>query len=956
MKSHLTAIKEQPISEPFSGDEFIDIAGAREHNLKNISLKIPRNKLVVITGLSGSGKSTLAFDTIYAEGQRRYVDTLSSYARQFVGGMERPDVDKIEGLSPVISIEQKTVSKNPRSTVGTITEIYDFLRLLFARTGEAYSYVTGEKMVRFTEQQTIDLILNNYEGQKIQLLAPLVKGRKGHYRELFEQCRKSGFIRVRIDGTVKELKPGMHTDRYSVHDIEVVVDTVSVTTEARNRITESVRTALRHGKGMLLVIDEMNMARPYSRFLMCPTSGISYDEPAPNLFSFNSPYGACPRCNGLGEILQIDEKKLMPHPHLSINDGGIVPAGKRKDNWIFRQLDAIAEKHHFSLDTPVNKIPAEAIHCILYGTDELLKVRESLNGSSHSYELSFEGIVNFLERQRQDAEPGGTSKWISEFMNHVACPDCKGARLKKEALFFKIDGKSIADIASTDIGTLETWVSELPAKLDQKAKTIAKEIIKELKSRISFLENVGLSYLTLNRTARTLSGGEAQRIRLATQLGSQLVGVLYILDEPSIGLHQNDNAKLIDTLRQLRDAGNSVMVVEHDKEIMNASDWLIDVGPGAGVNGGKVVAEGRPSDFKKLDSLTAQYLLGKKKIEVPAQRRKGSGKVLEITGARGHNLKKLNVKFPLGKFICVTGVSGGGKSSLVNETLYPVLSRHLYNSSVMPLAFDSVHGLQYIDKVVEVDQSPIGRTPRSNPATYTGVFGDIRNLFAALPESKIRGYKAGRFSFNVKGGRCETCGGAGIRNIEMNFLPDVYVLCNECNGKRYDRQTLEVRFKGKSINDVLNMTIEQAVDFFSEIPAITQKITALNQIGLGYVTLGQSSVTLSGGEAQRTKLAAELSKRQTGSTLYILDEPTTGLHFEDIRLLLEVLNKLVDYGNTVIVIEHNMDVIKVADHIIDLGPEGGGRGGEIVAQGTPEEIVKVKESKTALYLAGELNQ
>ncbi len=939
---------------PDIGDEYIDITGAREHNLKNINLKIPRNKLVVVTGLSGSGKSTLAFDTIYAEGQRRYVETLSSYARQFIGSMERPDVDKIEGLSPVISIEQKTVGRNPRSTVGTITEIYDFLRLLFARTGDAYSYVTGERMVRFTEQQIIDLILKNYLEQKIQILAPLVKGRKGHYRELFEQCRKSGFLKVRIDGTIKELKPGMHTDRYSVHNIEVIVDTVFINDAAKNRVTESVRLALKQGKGMLIIIDEVNMARPFSRFLMCPTSGISYDEPAPNLFSFNSPYGACPRCNGLGEISQIDEKKLMPHPHLSINEGAILPAGKRKDTWIFLQLDAIAEKYHFTLDTPVNKIPAEAIHTILYGTNELLKVRQSLSGSSHNYELSFEGIVNFLERQRNDSETEGLNQWVSGFMNKVACPECKGARLKKEALFFKLDGMNIAEVASLDIDLLSCWVNKIRLKLDPKSGLIAKDILKELESRIQFLKNVGLGYLNLNLTARTLSGGEAQRIRLATQLGSQLVGVLYILDEPSIGLHQSDNAKLIDTLCRLRDSGNSVMVVEHDKEMMLASDWLIDVGPGAGILGGKIVAEGKPADFKKFNTITAEYLVGKKKIAVPKKRRKGSGKVIELNGARGHNLKNVSVKFPLGKLICVTGVSGGGKSSLINETLYPIFCRHLYKSDIMPLEYESVKGLQYIDKIVDIDQSPIGRTPRSNPATYTGVFNDIRNLFASLPESKVRGYKPGRFSFNVKGGRCEGCSGAGIKSIEMNFLPDVYVLCNECNGKRYDRQTLEVRFKGKSINDVLNMTIEQSVEFFSEIPSITQKITSLNQIGLGYLTLGQSSVTLSGGEAQRTKLATELSKRQTGSTLYLLDEPTTGLHFEDIRMLLDVLNKLVDYGNTVIVIEHNMDVIKVADHIIDLGPEGGAKGGEIVAQGTPEELLDNKQSCTAIYLAKEL--
>jgi excinuclease ABC subunit A len=949
-----TVSNKKEIIAPVPGEERIDIIGAREHNLKNINVSIPRNKLVVITGLSGSGKSSLAFDTIYAEGQRRYIETLSAYARQFLGSMERPDVDKIEGLSPVISIEQKTVSKNPRSTVGTITEIYDFLRLLFARTGEAFSYVTGEKMVRFSEQQIIDLIIEKYTGKKIQILAPVVKGRKGHYRELFEQLRKSGFSRVRIDGEIKEMKAGMHVDRYSIHDIEVVVDRIDVSVEAKTRITESVRLAMKHGKGVITVIDEDNKAHHYSQFLMCPTSGISYDEPAPNLFSFNSPYGACPGCNGLGEILQIDEKKIIPNTHLTINDGAIVPVGKRKDNWIFRQLDAIAEKHNFTLDTQVNKIPEDALHTILYGTDEILKVRESLSSNAHSYALSFEGIVNFIERQRQESESSTLSEWVSGFMDKVTCPDCHGTRLKKEALYFKIDNKNIADLASMDISVLGQWMNNVEGKMSAKNKVIAKEVLKELRSRIQFLLNVGLNYLTINRTARSLSGGEAQRIRLATQIGSQLVGVLYILDEPSIGLHQRDNTRLIDALRQLRDIGNSVIVVEHDKEMMLASDWILDIGPGTGVHGGKIVAEGTPEDFIKQPSLTAQYLLGKKKIETPKTRRKGNGKEIILKGAKGHNLKNLDVRFPLGKFICVTGVSGGGKSSLINETLYPIISKFLYKSDSKPLGYSSIQGIQYIDKIVEVDQSPIGRTPRSNPATYVNVFSDIRNLFAAIPESKIRGYQPGRFSFNVKGGRCETCKGAGLKSIEMNFLPDVYVLCDECNGKRYNRETLEIRFKGKSINDILNLTVEQASDFFSEIPSISQKITTLNQIGLGYITLGQSSTTLSGGEAQRVKLATELSKRQTGNTLYILDEPTTGLHFEDIRVLLETLNKLVDYGNTVIVIEHNLDVIKVADHIIDLGPEGGSKGGEIVVQGTPEEIIRNKKSHTALYLAKEL--
>jgi len=948
-----TEILEKP-NDIISAQEYIEVIGAREHNLKNISLSIPRNKLVVITGLSGSGKSSLAFDTIYAEGQRRYIETLSAYARQFLGSMERPDVDKIEGLSPVISIEQKTVNKNPRSTVGTITEIYDFLRLLFARTGEAFSYVTGEKMVRFSEKQIVDLIIEKFDKQKIQILAPVVKGRKGHYRELFEQLRKSGFSRVRIDGDIKEIKAGMHTDRYSIHDIEVLIDRVEVHIDSQKRITESVALAMKNGKGIITVITEDNKVHHYSRFLMCPTSGISYDEPAPNLFSFNSPYGACPNCNGLGEVAQIDAKKIIPDTHKSINDGAIAPVGKRKDNWIFRQLDAIGEKHGFTLDTPVNKIPEEAIHTILYGSDEILKVRESLTSNAHSYALNFEGIVNFIERQRQESDTPGLAEWASGFMNKVICPDCKGTRLKKEALYFKIDDKNIAELASLDIVALYDWFLTIESKISAKNKIIAKEVLKELRSRAQFLLNVGLDYLTLNRSSRTLSGGEAQRIRLATQIGSQLVGVLYILDEPSIGLHQRDNTKLIEALKQLRDIGNSVIVVEHDKEMMLASDWIIDIGPGTGMHGGKIVAQGTPEKFVKQPGLTAEFLLGKKEIAIPTKRRKGSGKEIVLKGAKGHNLKNVTVAFPLGKLICVTGVSGGGKSSLINETLYPILNHHIYRAEKKPLEYDSITGLQHIDKVIEIDQAPIGRTPRSNPATYVNVFADIRNLFAALPEAKIRGYQAGRFSFNVKGGRCETCQGAGLRTIEMNFLPDVYVVCNECNGKRYNRETLEVRFKGKSINDVLNLTVEQAVEFFSEIPSIHQKIVTLSQIGLGYITLGQSSTTLSGGEAQRTKLATELSKRQTGNTLYILDEPTTGLHFEDIRLLLDVLNKLVDYGNTVIVIEHNMDVIKVADHIIDLGPEGGAKGGQIIVEGTPEEIIKNKKSHTAVYLAKEL--
>lgn len=942
------------ITEDIVDEEFIEIIGAREHNLKNINITIPRNKLVVITGLSGSGKSSLAFDTIYAEGQRRYIETLSAYARQFLGSMERPDVDKIEGLSPVISIEQKTVGRNPRSTVGTITEIYDFLRLLFARIGEAYSYVTGEKMVRFSEQQIVDLIVKKYDGQKIQLLSPVVKGRKGHYRELFEQLRKSGFSRIRLDGEIREIRSGMHADRYSIHDIEVLIDRIDVSDISKLRIAESVALAMKQGKGVIMVLDEQKKISHYSRFLMCPTSGISYDEPAPNLFSFNSPYGACPHCSGLGEVLQIDEKKIIPNTHLSINDGAIVPVGKRKDNWIFHQLEAIADKHGFTLDTPVNKIPESGVHAILYGTDEILKVRENFQSSGHSYSMSFEGIINFIDRQRRDSDNPGISEWAAEFMNKVVCPECKGARLKKEALYFKIWGKNIAELASLDTRVLYDWIVNFEASVEGRQKIIAKDILKELKTRTKFLLDVGIDYLTLNRSARTLSGGEGQRIRLATQIGSGLVGVLYILDEPSIGLHQRDNHRLIDALKNLRDGGNSVIVVEHDKDMMLASDWIVDIGPGTGMHGGNIVAQGAPEDFLKQPTLTADYLSGKKKIEVPAVRRKGSGKEIVLKGAKGHNLKNVDVSFPLGKLICITGVSGSGKSSLINETLYPIISKQLYKSEATPLPYSSIQGIQYIDKIIEIDQSPIGRTPRSNPATYVNLFADIRNLFASLPEAKIRGYAPGRFSFNVKGGRCETCQGAGVKKIEMNFLPDVYVVCDTCGGKRYNRETLEVRFKGKSINDVLNLTVEQAVEFFSEIPHITQKITTLNDIGLGYITLGQSSTTLSGGEAQRVKLATELSKRGTGNTLYILDEPTTGLHFEDIRLLLDVLNKLVDYGNTVVVIEHNMDVIKVVDHIIDMGPEGGMRGGEVIAEGTPEKVSKNKKSLTSVYLRTEL--
>ncbi|MCX6232021.1 MAG: excinuclease ABC subunit UvrA [Bacteroidetes bacterium] len=929
----------------------LEIYGARAHNLKNIDVSIPRDKLVVITGLSGSGKSSLAFDTIYAEGQRRYMETFSAYARQFIGNLERPDVDEITGLSPVISIEQKTTGKNPRSTVGTITEIYDFLRLLYARVADAYSYLSGEKMVRYTETQIIEAIKERFSNKGISILAPLVKGRKGHYRDLFEQIRKQGFLKVRIDGEIKEISFGMQLDRYKIHDIEVVIDRIKVDEDATQRITQAVQLALRHGKGMLMVIEnDGSEVRHYSRLLMCPHTGIAYSEPEPNSFSFNSPYGACPHCNGLGEIAEMDFNKIIPDKKKSINQGGIIPIGAHKTSWIFKQLEAIAEKHKFSLDAPIEEIPEEAMNNILYGSDEVLKVKNDYLGITTSYAITFEGVINFISNQNTDSAPQGIKKWAGNFMNKIPCPECHGSRLKKESLHFKIGDNNIAELSNMDMIVLREWFENINDKLDERKQSIAYEIVREIQTRISFLLDVGIDYLTLNRPSKSLSGGESQRIRLATQIGSKLVGVLYILDEPSIGLHQRDNLRLIKALKDLRDIGNSVIVVEHDKEMILNADYVIDIGPGAGIHGGRIVAAGKPDEMKHCHTITCDYLQGIKEIKVPHKRREPNGEFLVLKGATGNNLKNVNLKLPLGIFICVTGVSGSGKSSLINETLHPILSRHFYRSDKHPLSYKGFEGIKHIDKVIEIDQSPIGRTPRSNPATYVGVFDEIRKLFAALPDAKIRGYLPGRFSFNVKGGRCETCGGAGLRTIEMNFLPDVYVPCESCGGKRYNRETLEIRFKGKSINDVLNMDIDQAVEFFENIPSILIKIKTLRDVGLGYITLGQQSTTLSGGEAQRIKLATELSKKDTGKTLYILDEPTTGLHFEDIRVLLEVLNKLVEKGNTVLVIEHNLDVIKVADHIIDIGPEGGQKGGIIIAEGTPEEICKQNIGYTAEYL------
>jgi len=934
----------------FQENELV-IEGAREHNLKNINITIPRNKLVVITGLSGSGKSSLAFDTIYAEGQRRYMETFSAYARHFIGNMERPDVDKISGLSPVISIEQKTTNKNPRSTVGTITEIYDFLRLLYARVADAYSYITGEKMIRYSEKQILDLIFEEYSDKNITILAPLVKGRKGHYRELFEQIRKQGFIKVRVDGVVSEITMRMQLDRYKIHDIEVVIDKANANESSRNRISSSLQLAMKHGKGVMMALDETSgKVRNFSRYLMCPTSGISYQEPEPNLFSFNSPYGACPSCNGLGFITDIAMEKIIPNPKKSIKDGGLAPIGVYKHSWIFKQLEAICEKYNCELTTPIEDLPDEALKTILYGSEEVIKVKRESLGSDSTYSMTFQGIISFIESQDSESTSASIKKWVDGFMVHKVCPECDGKRLKKESLHFKIGNLNISDLANFDISALSEWIDKIEVHLNERQQAIAFEIVREIKTRIKFLLDVGIDYLTLNRPSYSLSGGEAQRIRLATQIGSQLVNVLYILDEPSIGLHQRDNHRLIDSLKMLRDAGNSVIVVEHDKDMIMSADYVIDIGPGAGMNGGEIMAYGKPQELFNFNSTTCDYLSGKKSIEIPATRRNGLDKFLTIYGAKGNNLKNIDAKFPIGKFICVTGVSGSGKSSLIIDTLYPILSHYFYRAETKPLEYSEIEGIEHIDKVIEIDQAPIGRTPRSNPATYIGVFDDIRKLFASLPESKIRGYQPGRFSFNVSGGRCETCKGGGLKVIEMNFLPDVYVHCEDCGGKRYNRETLEIRYKGKSINDVLEMNINQALDFFENIPSITQKIRTIKEVGLGYITLGQQSTTLSGGEAQRVKLASELSKKDTGKTFYILDEPTTGLHFEDVRVLLNVLNKLVEKGNTVVVIEHNMDVIKVADWIIDIGPEGGEKGGIIVAEGTPETILKNKIGYTAKYL------
>jgi excinuclease ABC subunit A len=934
-------------------EEKIEIYGAREHNLKNIDVQIPRNSLVVITGLSGSGKSSLAFDTIYAEGQRRYMESFSAYARSFLGGMERPDVDKINGLSPVISIEQKTTSKNPRSTVGTVTEIYDFMRLLFARAGEAYSYLTGKKMVRQTEDQIIEQLFESFNGKKLYILAPVVKGRKGHYRELFEQIRKMGFSKVRVDGVVMDMVPKMQVDRYKIHDIEIVIDRIVAEESDRYRIAQSLKTALQHGKGVIMLRDENGEIHHFSKYLMDPETGLSYDEPAPNTFSFNSPYGACPSCNGLGIIEEITRENIIPNPKLSISRGGIAPLGEYRDIWIFKKIEAILKHYGQSLSTPIEKLPEEVIQILLNG-DKIEVAVESVKYPGTQWTTTFEGILNFLQKH-QESSSDVISKWVSEYTTSKVCPDCEGYRLKKEALHIKIGGKHIGELSVLDISSLQSWFNDVEALMSERQLIIGKEVLKEIRKRIGFLMDIGLDYLSLNRPLRTLSGGEAQRIRLATQIGTQLVGVLYILDEPSIGLHQRDNVKLIKALKDLRDLGNSILVVEHDKDMMMESDYVIDIGPGAGRHGGQIVAEGTPSELlKNPKSLTAKYLSGEENIPVPKERRKGPGNQIVLHGAQGNNLKNVTLKLPLGTMVCLTGVSGSGKSSLIHETLFPILNKHFFHAKKEPLAYKKIEGLEHIDKVIEVDQSPIGRTPRSNPATYTGVFSDIRTLYTELPESKIRGYKPGRFSFNVKGGRCEDCEGGGMKLIEMDFLPDVHVPCETCKGKRYNRETLEVRFKGKSIADVLDMTVEQAVEFFDHQPKILRRIQTLNDVGLGYITIGQHATTLSGGEAQRVKLATELSKKDTGKTLYILDEPSTGLHFKDIEHLLEVLNRLVDKGNSVLIIEHNLDIIKVADYIIDLGPEGGSKGGEIVAQGTPEEVAKHTKSYTAHFLKEEL--
>ena len=935
--------------------EYIEVFGARAHNLKNIDVKIPREKLVVITGLSGSGKSSLAFDTIYAEGQRRYIETFSAYARQFLGGLERPDVDKIDGLSPVISIEQKTTNKSPRSTVGTITEIYDFLRLLFSRASDAYSYETGEKMTSYSDDQIRDLILKDFKNKRIAVLAPLIKSRKGHYRELFEQISKQGFLKVRVDGEIKDLEKGMRLDRYKTHDIEVVIDRLIVNDASEKRLEETIKTALYTGNNMLMVIDiDDEKPRYFSKDLMCPVSGISYPNPEPNTFSFNSPKGACPTCNGLGVTNEINFEKVIPDDTLSIKNGAIAPLGEQKNSWIFKQIQLIANRYNFKLSDPIKSIPKEALHIILHGGNEKFSVASKSIGITRNYQIDFEGIVAFIENQYKHSDSSSIKRWAKGFMKEITCNDCGGNRLKKESLHFKINDKSISDLTKLDINELDQWFQNLEEKLSKRQIIIAAEILKEIKTRIQFLLDVGLDYLTLDRTSRSLSGGEAQRIRLATQIGSQLVGVLYILDEPSIGLHQRDNQKLIDSLLKLRNIGNSVLVVEHDKDMIKNADFIFDIGPGAGIHGGKIESNGTYLNILHHDTLTADYLAERKKIEVPKKRRKGNGKFLTISGATGNNLKNVSAKFPLGTMICVTGVSGSGKSTLINETLYPILNKHIFNGVKEPMAYKKITGLEHIDKVIDIDQSPIGRTPRSNPATYTGVFSEIRSLFAKTPEASIRGYKPGRFSFNVKGGRCETCKGGGVRIIEMNFLPDVHVECETCQGKRFNRETLEIRYRGKSIADILEMTIDQAVEFFKHIPKIYNKLKTIKNVGLGYITLGQQSTTLSGGEAQRIKLASELSKRDTGNTFYILDEPTTGLHFEDIRVLMEVLKTLVEKGNTIVIIEHNMDVIKLADHIIDIGPEGGKKGGEILCTGTPEQLIKNKKSYTAQFLREEL--
>ncbi|AIJ38023.1 ATPase and DNA damage recognition protein of nucleotide excision repair excinuclease UvrABC [Flavobacterium psychrophilum] len=944
-------------STMLENDNTIEVIGARVHNLKNIDISIPREKLVVITGLSGSGKSSLAFDTIYAEGQRRYIETFSAYARQFLGGLERPDVDKIDGLSPVIAIEQKTTSKSPRSTVGTITEIYDFLRLLFARAGEAYSYNTDEKMVSYSDEQIKDLIIKDFSGKRINILAPIIRARKGHYAELFQQIAKQGFLKVRINGEVKDITTGMKLDRYKTHDIETVIDRIVVDTtdDVQKRISESINTAMHYGENVLMVLDQdSNQVRFFSRNLMCPTTGISYQNPEPNLFSFNSPKGACPNCNGLGTINEINIKKIIPNPKLSIKAGGFEPLGEYKSSWIFKQLEFIAEKFDFKLTDAIETISDEAMQMMLNGGKEKFSVTSKTAGVTKEYKIEFEGISAFIKSQHHDSGSSTLKRWAAAFMDEVNCPTCQGSRLKKESLYFKINEQNIAHLSNMDISDLTAWFHDLDNHLSDKQKRIATEVIKEIKDRLNFLMNVGLEYLAISRSSKSLSGGEAQRIRLATQIGSQLVGVLYILDEPSIGLHQRDNEKLIHSLEQLRDIGNSVIVVEHDKDMIERADYVIDIGPKAGKYGGEIISKGTPKEILKGNTITAQYLNGTMKFDIPKKRREGNGKFLKLTGATGNNLKNVSIDLPLGKLICITGVSGSGKSTLINETLYPILNAFYFNGVKKPKPYKKIEGLEHIDKVIDIDQSPIGRTPRSNPATYTEVFTEIRNLFTMTSESMIRGYKAGRFSFNVKGGRCETCEGSGVRTIEMSFLPDVYVECETCQGKRFNRETLEIRFKGKSISDVLNMTIDEAVPFFEMIPKIHRKVKTLQDVGLGYITLGQQSTTLSGGEAQRIKLAGELSKKDTGNTFYILDEPTTGLHFEDIRVLMDVINKLVDKGNTILIIEHNMDVIKLADYIVDIGPEGGKGGGNVVAKGTPEEVAKNKKSYTARFLKKEL--